>query len=517
MKILIGFIGVALSFAACTKSVDTDTSVERPNEINAGQIVTLYVNASNQTKVSSSFRKDGGDTYLDFKWEKGDQIKVSIGENSEIFTLKGEGGSSVGVFEGKMPEGEDNFTIQYPIDPVDLSSQTYKEGSVPEGKCAFVAENCSLTGSQIELKQANSILALPLKGTKSVSKINVYKLGSSNTDYTKYTLSAENVVLDSSTPKYFYVIVPSAKFKVLIEVFDSENKCVGSWQTSNELDFATDGSFSMNMTDKDVVAEVAPVYSEGGNTLPSVKIGGVWWAPVNCGYDKDNYKFGKLYQFGRMDGCGYAKTTSISSKSVSGKQRIPQYSQSTAENQIQSFQSRDGGHMDNPAPSYFYLCKGDYGDWYAKYYSEISKIITCWPHSSSETPSGSTRIGNPCPAGWRVPKLSELKSLLSSYTDLTFYLSNGTIGAWFDGTSSPGENTNGVFLPAAGRRYINGSSDVTEERGMYGYYWTSETSSSEAKYIRFYCHNRNNNFSTGASTTSSATRHSGYSVRCVHD
>lgn len=34
-------------------------------------------------------------------------------------------------------------------------------------------------------------------------------------------------------------------------------------------------------------------------------VGMATWAPVNCGYHKDDYKYGKLYQWGRKYGQGY--------------------------------------------------------------------------------------------------------------------------------------------------------------------------------------------------------------------
>jgi hypothetical protein len=43
----------------------------------------------------------------------------------------------------------------------------------------------------------------------------------------------------------------------------------------------------------------------GINHGPGVEIGGVIWAPVNCGYNETDFKYGKLYQWGRKYGQGY--------------------------------------------------------------------------------------------------------------------------------------------------------------------------------------------------------------------
>ena len=43
----------------------------------------------------------------------------------------------------------------------------------------------------------------------------------------------------------------------------------------------------------------------GINHGHGVKIGESIWAPVNCGYDETDFRFGKLYQWGRKYGQGY--------------------------------------------------------------------------------------------------------------------------------------------------------------------------------------------------------------------
>jgi len=50
-----------------------------------------------------------------------------------------------------------------------------------------------------------------------------------------------------------------------------------------------------------------PVYRDGAYFGVPTKIDGLWWAPVQCGYDEELYKYGKIYQWGRYDGGGYKK------------------------------------------------------------------------------------------------------------------------------------------------------------------------------------------------------------------
>ena len=49
----------------------------------------------------------------------------------------------------------------------------------------------------------------------------------------------------------------------------------------------------------------------GINHGPGIKIGPHVWAPVNCGYHATDYKYGKLYQWGRKYGQGFGDDASV--------------------------------------------------------------------------------------------------------------------------------------------------------------------------------------------------------------
>ena len=81
----------------------------------------------------------------------------------------------------------------------------------------------------------------------------------------------------------------------------------------------------------------------------------------------------------------------------------------------------------------------------------------------STYPTGTswTSANNPCPAGWRVPTINELRNLVNAGYYWTNAPTNGLIF---------GSGSNTIFLPAAGDRDPNGAlSDV----GSWGYYWSS--------------------------------------------
>jgi uncharacterized protein (TIGR02145 family) len=121
---------------------------------------------------------------------------------------------------------------------------------------------------------------------------------------------------------------------------------------------------------------------------------------------------------------------------------------------------------------------------------------TTW---DSSVPSGTEweKVNDPCPAGWRVPSLDELQSLVSSgYQSTT---QNGVNGTLF------GSAPNTVFLPAAGYRGASSSKLFNDSRG---YFWSSTQYNSDYAYRL--------GFGSGyASSTDVTGRLCGYSVRCV--
>ena len=109
---------------------------------------------------------------------------------------------------------------------------------------------------------------------------------------------------------------------------------------------------------------------------------------------------------------------------------------------------------------------------------------------------------DPCPDGWRVPTYAELDQLRRNRSSWT--TSESQKGYYISGEYTMIDGNPRVFFPAAGlRNYYDGSAD---DRGGYGYYWSSLSSSEDAYYIFF----------DGRDTYRDAfIRVEGHSVRCV--
>ncbi len=208
-----------------------------------------------------------------------------------------------------------------------------------------------------------------------------------------------------------------------------------------------------------------------------VAIGMAVWAPVNCGYHATDYKWGKLYQWGRKYGQGYdgdASTPEIAEGGVS----------------LQGGQSEKNKNVFYTCPEYPY-------DWL------YSQDGTLWNSGTEESPVKTEY--DPCPEGWRVPtytELSELHENRSSWTTNDV----GQKGYWFSGPSPYLSDIAQVFFPAAGNRYDD--SGKARSRGSFGRYWSSSPYNNDAHHLTF---------SSGSALVSFCCRAPGYSVRCVQD
>ena len=239
-----------------------------------------------------------------------------------------------------------------------------------------------------------------------------------------------------------------------------------------------------------VVATADYIDEYGVNHGKGTSIGMAVWAPVNCGYHKDDYKYGKLYQWGRKYGQGY-----------SGEFYDGDWNQTYSDATVPTIEEGGisvvtGNHKSKA--NIFYTGTSSYNyDWVDP------KDDKLW-NSGTESKPVKTEY-DPCPEGWRVPTYAELDELNNNYSSRTTN-ENGQPGYWFSGASSYTETVPQVFFPAAGYRSCTYGN--AHGRGDYGHYWSSRRYSVDAYYLDFYS-------STSIVKLSAVSRAYGYSVRCV--
>ena len=208
----------------------------------------------------------------------------------------------------------------------------------------------------------------------------------------------------------------------------------------------------------------------GINHGKGIVIGGVTWAPVNCGYHETDYPYGKLYQWGRKDGNGY---TADEDGLGEDDATIPSIRYALAYGEV-------------PESDVFYT-SADYvvGQWMESddngqiAFPESLKWMSL---SSSDVFSENPGLGNPCPEGWRVPTREDFRSLglgTSNFESSSTWHPRGTeatphgqAGRYFgenhaEATASDPKGC--LWLPAAGSRHAD--TGVSYYRNLFGEYW----------------------------------------------
>ena len=222
-----------------------------------------------------------------------------------------------------------------------------------------------------------------------------------------------------------------------------------------------------------------------------IVIGKTVWAPVNCGYHATDYKYGKLYQWGRKYGQGYSGEL----YDINGN-TVGEYSDATVPTIGEGGVSVNIGNHENSENTFYIGTPDTYFDWVYPHNN------TLW-NSGTESKPVKTDY-DPCPDGWRVPTSAELEELCQNYSSWTS--KDDQPGCWFSGLSLSTSSVPQVFLPAAGFR--SGRDGIGCFRGWIGYYWSSKDYDydNESNYLCVY---RGNCYVTNSE------RACGFSVRCV--
>lgn len=234
----------------------------------------------------------------------------------------------------------------------------------------------------------------------------------------------------------------------------------------------------------------------GINHGQGVNIDGVVWAPVNCGYHATDFKYGKLYQWGRKYGQGYSGNFYNFDGDKKGT-----YSDAYIPEILPGPVDISEGQAKNNENKFYYNYTNEPCDWCA---TPDDKL---WNTGTEDSPIKSGY--DPCPIGWRVPTYSELEGLAQNSS--TWITKDGLNGYSLCGDNSYTESAAQVFLPAAGYRVCDHDNDEATRRGSYGRYWSS-TSTTSSYILTF-----NDNSRVSTSSPVSYAHHYGCSVRCVKE
>lgn len=183
--------------------------------------------------------KDAGAT-IDLTWNAGDQILVSVGDKSAVFTLSSGENTSAGEFTGKMPADGSEYSVSYPVNYSDnvLTHQTYVENGFGNGLMKMSTKQNGTLEDGFVISADNAVLGLQLTGSQTLGKIVLTNTATAKT----YTLHCDGVALTEEAI-LFYIVVTVKDWAngMRVEVYDNDGDIILMKEKAGEIMFsATD-------------------------------------------------------------------------------------------------------------------------------------------------------------------------------------------------------------------------------------------------------------------------------------
>ena len=511
MKKLFFLIASALLIASCSSQKE-----ELSTPFEAGQEVMLNASIAGDDVPAGPQRVSGVDSnpgstsgVINLTWDAGDQIQVTVGDKSSIFTLCSGAGSAIGSFTGTMPAAGSSYQVVYPANYNEnvLATQTYVPNGFGKGLMKISTKTNGTIDGGFSLSADNALLGLQLTGDVSVGKIVLTNPANSKT----YTLNCSGVVLTSSV-KVFYIVVPAGTWAngFAVDVYASDNSTkIKTLSKGSSVTFSSTstmlmpsqavsggsykgiGSFSVSATKKVTFSPGNLQYTQSTNT----------WSFASAQYEMigtDNVTGGSVTSNpttgDKKSGDALADKIDLFGWSTGATNFGVSISKATAD-YAGSFVDWGTNQIGSDAPN----------TWRTLTYDEWYYLLNTRANASSLKGVAQVNGVNglvflpdncTCPAG------VTFKSGFHSSNGVDYYAAyqTFTVEQW-----SKLEAAGAVFLPAAGRR------DVTTVYSVQanGFYWSAtENDSLSAYYL---------NFSSHGAIMGGYTRLYGLSVRLVKD
>lgn len=491
MKKYISFVLIAVLFAACTPNNEVETPFKAGQEVS----ITAHMPNAGANHLPGKQRVSGKDagTQIDLTWDADDQITVTVGDQSAIFTLTDGAGSAQATFTGVMPADGASFSVQYPVAEPDLSIQTYVENGFGKGLMKMATETNGTIDGGFTLKAQHALLGLQLKGSDALSKIVLTNTATAET----YTLNCAGVTL-SNAATLFYIVVPAGEWAsgFTVDVYADDNTTILKTLTKN-----SSATFSATSATVMPEQEVVVVYSFSVSATQQVL-----FAPGNLQYTQSTttWSFAEnQYDYigeDNLSGSALADKIDLFGWSGSDYNNFGVSTSNTINDYFGSFVDWGSKQIGSDAPNTWRTLTND----------EWEYLLNTRTNASSLKGVAQVNGVNGLvflPDNWRCPAGVTFKSGFHSSDGAEYYAAYQTFTAeqW-----SKLESAGAAFLPAAGRRYSNWWVDDMQ----FGKYWSA------TEYVDPYWGNNSAYyllFSSNNAIMDTDGRSPGYSVRLVKD
>ena len=467
MKKLFFLIASALFIASCSSEKE-----ELSTPFQVGQEVTLNASIAGDDVPAGPQRVSGVDSNpgstsgaINLTWDAGDQIQVTVGDKSAVFTLCSGAGSATGSFTGTMPAAGSSYQVVYPANYNEsaLTTQTYVPNGFGKGLMKMSTKTNGTIDGGFSLSADNALLGLQFTGDVSLGKIVLTNPANSKT----YTLNCSGVVLTSAV-KVFYIVVPAGTWAngFAVDVYANDNST--KIKTLSKGSSVTFSSTSTMLMPSQAV--------EGGVGFSVSATKKVTFSPGNLQYHPANNKW--RFAENQTDYIGDANSNCSPTYNgwldLFGWGTGANPTNSSADNNdYQTFVDWGTNQIGSDAPN----------TWRTLTKDEWEYLLNTRVNASSLKGVAQVNGVNGLillPDSWTCPSGVTFKSGFHSNDGVDYYAAYQTFTAaeW-----SKLESAGAVFLSAAGYRY---GSDVYNVQSC-GYYWSATERNSGTAYLLYFC------------------------------
>ena len=238
---LLWFVGIVLLFAACSQE-------ELGTPFYAGQEVSISAALSNSNNNEGKKRISGKDNVdkIDLTWDEGDEILVTVGDKSAVFTLSSGEGTNNATFKGTMPADDTSYSVSYPVGYSDdlLKIQPYVENGFGKGLMKMTTKTNGTIDKGFTLSADNALLGLQLCGDVVVSKIVVTNKDNGKT----YTLDCSAHEVRATKGRVFYIVLPAGTWSkgMKVEVYNAEGVVIETKEKYDAITFSANNAMMMS-------------------------------------------------------------------------------------------------------------------------------------------------------------------------------------------------------------------------------------------------------------------------------
>ena len=248
MKKILFILFTVFLLAACS-------SDELGTPFVAGQEVTLSATMPSGQAVNhlpSKQRISGKDTHptdptqgsISLSWDEGDEVLVTVGGKSAVFTLESGEGTKQATFRGTMPADGTSFSVSYPVGYSDdvLKEQLYVENGFAKGLMKMSTKTKGTIDNGFTLSADNALLGLQLTGDVIIRKIVITNKDNNNT----YTLDCSTNDFRATDEQVFYIVLPSGTWSGMkVEVYNAEGVVIQTKEKHDPITFSVNNAIVM--------------------------------------------------------------------------------------------------------------------------------------------------------------------------------------------------------------------------------------------------------------------------------